>query len=209
MLILLCPAIELQLLSFSPFCLTWPDFLTGHIKTRVEGWGKGEDPMFSLRVQVLLRMYSCQSVTHYDCFCKFAYSVIVSKALQFVFFCDYHAGCNSHKGVDGTRDTPPFRGTFTCPWNVSLLTPSHRYRTSQVSGAFFFVFVVLWILSKTLAVENISEMCYMSWFIIYTNCTWRCSRASVLSTIRKNLLLPRRFIQDARRYCKVAWVSSV
>ena len=83
-------------------------------------------------------MYSCQSVTHYDCFCKFAYSVIVSAALQFVFFCDYHAGCNSHKGVDGTRDTPPFRGTFTCPWNVSLLTPSHRYRTSQVSGAFFF-----------------------------------------------------------------------
>ena len=82
-------------------------------------------------------MYSCQSVTHYDCFCKFAYSVIVSAALQFVFFCDYHAGCNSHKGVDGTRDTPPFRGTFTCPWNVSLLTPSHRYRTSQVSGAFF------------------------------------------------------------------------
>ena len=156
-------------------------------------------------------MYFCQSVRHYDCFCKFAYSVIVSIALQFVFFCDYHAGCNSHKGVDGTRDTPPFRGTFTCPWNVSLLTPSHRYRTSQVSGAFFFfsVFVVLWILSKTLAVENISEMCYMSWFIIYTNCTWRCSRASVLSTIRKNLLLPRRFIQDARRYCKVAWVSSV
>lgn len=94
--------------------------------------------MFSRRVQVLPRMYFCQSVRHYDCFCKFAYSVIVSIALQFVFFCDYHAGCNSHKGVDGTRDTPPFRGTFTCPWNVSLLTPSHRYRTSQVSGAFFF-----------------------------------------------------------------------
>ena len=84
-------------------------------------------------------MFFCQSVRHYDCFCKFAYSVIVSIALQFVFFCDYHAGCNSHKGVDGTRDTPPFRGTFTCPWNVSLLTPSHRYRTSQVSGAFFFL----------------------------------------------------------------------
>ena len=136
-------------------------------------------------------MFFCQSVRHYDCFCKFAYSVIVSIALQFVFFCDYHAGCNSHKGVDGTRDTPPFRGTFTCPWNVSLLTPSHRYRTSQVSGAFFFsVFVVLWILSKTLAVENISEMCYMSWFIIYTNCTWRFSCTSVLSTIRKIYCCP-------------------
>ena len=152
-------------------------------------------------------MYSCQSVTHYDCFCKFAYSVIVSAALQFVFFCDYHAGCNSHKGVDGTRDTPPFRGTFTCPWNVSLLTPSHRYRTSQVSGAFFFVFVVLWILSKTLAVENISEMCYMSWFIIYTNCTWRCSRASVLSTIRKIYCYPADLFRTRRRYCYVAWVS--
>ena len=143
-------------------------------------------------------MFFCQSVRHYDCFCKFAYSVIVSIALQFVFFCDYHAGCNSHKGVDGTRDTPPFRGTFTCPWNVSLLTPSHRYRTSQVSGAFFF-FCLCGIVNP---LEDFSGWKYFRnvlYVVIYYLYKLYMKMFSCFNPLNdpKNLLLLCRFIQDS------------